>query len=111
MYIINLTSVVCVFSVAQTCPTPCDPMDCSPPGSSVHGILQARRLERVAASFSRYVSVVDSKNIFLSSNCVSVRGFYFLPQDPQKTTKDVLMRSKIQIVSRGRCKTVLAIKR
>ena len=35
------------------CPTPCDPMDCSPPGFSVHGILQARILERVAISFSR----------------------------------------------------------
>ena len=31
----------------------CDPMDCSPPGSSVHGILQARILERVATSSSR----------------------------------------------------------
>ena len=31
----------------------CDPMDCSPPGSSVHGIFQARTLERVATSFSR----------------------------------------------------------
>ena len=31
--------------VAQLCPTLCDPMDCSPPGSSVHGILQARILE------------------------------------------------------------------
>ena len=35
------------------CPTLCDPMDCSPPGSSVHGILQARILEWVAISFSR----------------------------------------------------------
>ena len=33
--------------VAQSCPTLCDPMDCSPPGPSVHGILQARILERV----------------------------------------------------------------
>ena len=32
---------------------PCDPMDCSPPGSSVHGILQARTLEWVAIPFSR----------------------------------------------------------
>ena len=31
--------------VAQSCPTLCDPMDCSPPGSSVHGIFQARVLE------------------------------------------------------------------
>ena len=34
----------------------CDPMDCSPPGSSVHGILQARILEWVAISFSRWSS-------------------------------------------------------
>ena len=40
-------------SVAQSCPTPCDPMDSTLPGSSVHGILQARILEWVAISFSR----------------------------------------------------------
>ena len=39
--------------VTQSCPTLCDPVDCSPPGSSVHGILQARILEWVAISFSR----------------------------------------------------------
>ena len=39
--------------VAQSCPTLRDPMDCSPPGSSVHGIFQARILEWVAISFSR----------------------------------------------------------
>ena len=35
------------------CPTLCDPMDCSPPGSSVHGIFQARILKWVAISFCR----------------------------------------------------------
>ena len=40
-------------SVTQSCPTPCDPMDCSLPGSSVHGILQARILGWVAIPFSR----------------------------------------------------------
>ena len=39
--------------VAQSCPTLCNPMDCSPPGSSLHGILQARILEWVAMPFSR----------------------------------------------------------
>ena len=39
--------------VAQLCPTLCDPMDYSPLGSSVHGILQARILEWVTISFSR----------------------------------------------------------
>ena len=38
--------------VAQLCPTLCDPMDCSLPGSSVHGIFQARVLEWVVISFS-----------------------------------------------------------
>ena len=42
--------------VAQLCLTLCDPMDCSLPGSSVHGILQARILEWVAISFSRGTS-------------------------------------------------------
>ena len=39
--------------VAQLYPTLCTPMDCSPPGSSVHGILQARILEWVSIPFSR----------------------------------------------------------
>ena len=39
--------------VTQSCPTLCDPMDCSLPGSSVHGIFQASVLEWVAISFSR----------------------------------------------------------
>ena len=39
--------------VAQLYPTLCDPMDCNPPGSSVHEIFQARVLEWVAISFSR----------------------------------------------------------
>jgi len=42
-----------VSEVAQSSPTLCDPVDCSPPGSSIHGILQARILEWVAISFSR----------------------------------------------------------
>ena len=37
--------------VAQSCPTLCDPMDCSPPGSSTHGIFRARVLEWVATTF------------------------------------------------------------
>ena len=37
----------------QSCLTPCDPTDCSPPGSSVHGTLQARILEWVATPSSR----------------------------------------------------------
>ena len=39
--------------VTQLCLTLCDPMDCSPPGSSVHGIFQARNTGVVVISFSR----------------------------------------------------------
>ena len=45
--------IVKVKSLAQSCPTLCDPMDSSQPISSVHGIFQARVLEWVAISFSR----------------------------------------------------------
>ena len=47
--------------VAQSCPTLCDPMVCSPPGSSVHGILQARILEWVAMPSSRGSSWVKDQ--------------------------------------------------
>ena len=41
--------------VIQSCPTLSDPMDCSPPGSSIHGIFQARVLEWVAIAFSGHM--------------------------------------------------------
>ena len=56
--------------VAQSCPTLSDPMDCSLPGSSIHGIFQARVLEWVAIAFSDlglrnmyiYVFLLDNKS-------------------------------------------------
>ena len=47
------SAVQCCAKSLQPCPTLCDPMDCSPPGSSVHGIFQTRILECVAISVSR----------------------------------------------------------
>ena len=41
--------------VAQSCPTLSDPMDCSPPGSSVHGIFQARVPEWGAIAYTEYI--------------------------------------------------------
>ena len=49
----RVTSVEVKVLVAQSCPTLCDPVDCSPPDSSVHAVLQARILEWVAILFSR----------------------------------------------------------
>ena len=48
--------------VAQLCPNFCNPMDCSLPGSSVHGIFQARVLKWVAISFSRGSSWPRDRN-------------------------------------------------
>ena len=52
-------SPVCEREVTQSCPTFSDPMDCSLPGSSVHGIVQARVLEWDAIAFSIVSSVVS----------------------------------------------------
>ena len=46
----------------KSCPTLCDPMDCSLPGSSVHGIFQARVLEWTAISFSRGIFPTQGSN-------------------------------------------------
>ena len=49
--------------VAQSCPTPRDPMDCSLPGSSNHGIFQARMLEWGAIAFSNRKAHEAVKNL------------------------------------------------
>ena len=49
--------------VAQSCPTLSDPMDCSPPGSSIHGIFQARVLEWGAIAFS------EDNSSFIEYDC------------------------------------------
>ena len=56
----------------QLCPTLCDPVDSSPPGSSVHGILQARILEWVAISFSRRSSLeIEPRSPTLQADSLS----------------------------------------
>ena len=56
----------------QSCPTLCDPMDCSPPGSSVHGISQARILEWVAILSSEDLPNPGIKPVFPVSPAVQV---------------------------------------
>ena len=71
-YEISLPNLESESEVAQSCPTLCDPMDCSLPGFSVHGIFQARVLEWVAISFSRGSSWPrDRTQIF----CIAGRHF------------------------------------
>ena len=64
-------NALCCF-VTQLCATLCDPMDCSLPGSSVHGILQARILEWVTIPFSRGSSQLRDQT---QVSCIAGRFF------------------------------------
>ena len=57
----NLGNLAICVLAAQSCPPLCDPMDCSPPGFSVHGILQTRILEWVAIPFSVRIDISSKK--------------------------------------------------
>ena len=67
----TLCVCVCVCSVSLSCPTLCHSMDCSPPASLVHGILQTRILEWVAISYSRRSSPPRD---WTHISCVSCTG-------------------------------------
>ena len=63
-------------SVVQSCPTLCDPTDCSPPSSSIHGILQARLLEWVAMLSSRGSSWPRNWTRVSHVSCISRQVLY-----------------------------------
>ena len=67
---------VCVYLVAQSCPTLCDPMDCRLSGSSVHGILQARNLEWVAVPSSRGSSQSRDQTCIFYVSCIGRQIVY-----------------------------------
>ena len=67
--------------VAQSCPTPSDPMDCSLPGPSIHGIFQARVLDWVAIAFSKkniYFCFIDYSKAF---DCVDHNKLWKILQE------------------------------
>ena len=70
-----LTRRVCAAKSLQLCPTLCDSMDGSPPGSSVHGILQARIPEWAAISFSRGSSQPRDQTCISWGSCFADRFF------------------------------------
>ena len=71
--------VKCESEVTESCPTLSDPMDCSPTGSSIHGIFQARVLEWGAIAFSvtKLDSVLKSKDTTLSTKVHLVKAMVF----------------------------------
>ena len=75
--------------VAQSCSTLCDPMDCSPPGSSVHGILQARIPEWAA---------IPSPGILpdpaIKPRSPALQADSLLSEPPVKTTENIETKMK-----------------
>ena len=69
LFLLQCTKVKSESEVAQSCLTLCDPVDCSPPGSSIHGIFQARVLEWGAIAFSRIHSRTHQKTGYLALTC------------------------------------------
>ena len=80
----------CMHSITQSCLTLCDPMNCSPPGSSVHGVFQARILEWVAISSSIYIHMRerDWDNI--------VNQLYFKKKKSKNKQKKILKGAESQ---------------
>ena len=80
-------------SVTKSCPTLCDPMDPTPPGSSVHGIFQARTLQWVAISFSKGSSLPRdwTRMSFLT-------GGFFALEPPRKTYGMLLSHKRNEIM-------------
>ena len=74
--ILSCSTRACVCSITQSCPTLFDPMDCSPPGSSVHGISQARILEGVAISSSRGSSQPRDQTCISCVSCIGRQVLY-----------------------------------
>ena len=84
--------------VTQSCPTLCDPMDCSLPGSSVHGFLQARILEWVAIPFSRGSSQPRDETWVLHCRHILYHLYYepsFQPYSPEVCHKTLLLSPEL----------------
>ena len=75
---------MCVCMCAQSCLTLCDPMDYIPPGSSVHGLFQARILEWFTISYSRGSSQPRDRT---SASCVSCTGATWFSQTKAQRVK------------------------
>ena len=84
----SLCMHACMYAKSlQLCPTQCNSMDCRPPGSSVHGILQARILECVAMPSSRVCS--QPRNLTHISCISCTAGWFFIAETLGKTMLSV----------------------
>ena len=85
----NKTCCVCMHAKSfQACLILCNPMDCSPPGSSVHGIFQSRILGWVAMPSSRGSSQPRDRTCISYGFCIA--GGFFTTEPPGKPAKHVI---------------------
>ena len=91
----------CYCLVAKFCPTLCDPVDCSPPGSSGHGILQARILEWVAISSTRGSFRPRDQSRVSCISCTMGRFFNAEPSGKPQISRGITyirnLKKKIQV--------------
>ena len=78
-FLLQCMKVKSEIEVAQSCPTLSDPMDCSPPGSSIHGIFQVRVLEwgAIAFSMTNLDTILKNRDITLPINVHLVKAMFF----------------------------------
>ena len=98
----NINRLLFLFSGSFVTDSFCDPVDCSPPGSSVHGISQARILEWVAISFSRGSSQPRDQT---QVSCIAGRFFTTEPLGKPNKRDRNYEKSQIKILELGNIMT------
>ena len=97
--------------VAQSCPTLLDPMDCSPPGSFIHGIIQARVLEWVAIACSvSYLNSlkIEAFNSLKYASLVAVSSTRLLLRSEVRRSKQIFL-DLLRLVGIKICPPILAL--
>ena len=100
--LINISGHVCAQSL-QSCPTLCDPMDCSLPGSSVHGILLARIVEWVTMPSYRGSSSSRDQTPVSCVSCIAGRFFtHWATLEAQSLDKNFKFKKKFLVILTNR---------
>ena len=95
----------CVCVCTQLCPIICNPMNCSPPGSSVHEIIQARILECVAISSSRRASQPKDPTLVSRVSCIAGWFFTTVPHVKSFNTQ-ILLSLNFHMLARDQEKVI-----
>ena len=86
--------------VTQSCPTLSDPMDCSPPDSSIHGIFQARELEWGAIAFSQILELINLLSKFAGYKIYTQEFLALLYISNERTEKEIMQIITFTIASK-----------